>query len=89
MPLDPETECFCPRCRSGRYTPLNIDGVPVPEQLERAPWPAISRVLETYICQLCGEDEAHRDRLGMAPIPPEDWPIERGEPWLNQWKMPQ
>lgn len=69
---------FCPRCRAGRYTPYtSVEGRrPTKEQLEAAPFAALSRVVDEYICSDCGMDEAMRDWRGLPPIPPDEWPIE-------------
>ena len=68
---------LCPRCQRDEYTPYGeewVKGDPLP--------PALSRVdNETYICSACGQDEAIRDLIHAAPIPPDEWPVEQSS-WL-------
>lgn len=30
------------------------------------------------VCAACGQDEAVRERLGLAPVPPMEWPLREG-----------
>lgn len=56
---------ICPRCTKPRL------------RLDLHVLNALSRTDNTtYICTLCGGDEAARDFSGAAPIPPNEWPVE-------------
>jgi hypothetical protein len=57
-----------------QFTPYEARGVPR-EEIERHPFPAMSRVANVYICSPCGHDEAMRDFAAEPPIPPDEWPI--------------
>lgn len=66
-------QILCPRCEVNYYTPYGSgpnDGVP---------YPALSRVVDTYICNDCGVHEAFIDLAQLPPIPPDEWPIELPE----------
>lgn len=55
---------LCPRCDKPR---LRID---------RPALNALSRTdNSSHVCSPCGGDEAGRDFAGLAPIPPNEWPI--------------
>lgn len=58
----------CPRCGVYHYTPYGVTyspGAPPP--------PALSRVVNAYVCAGCGHDEAIRDYARMPPVPPDEW----------------
>lgn len=56
----------CPRC----------DGK-IPNAETPGAYPgALSRLVSIEICSACGRDEAMRDFLRLAPVPPDQWPIE-------------
>ena len=62
------SEVLCPRCERN-YVRLGEEG----------PGQSLSRVTgddgaPVYICSACGVREAERERVGLAPIPIEDWP---------------
>jgi hypothetical protein len=62
------SEVLCPRCERN-YVRLG----------EEAPGQSLSRVTgedgaRVYICSDCEVREAQRERVGLAPIPLEDWP---------------
>lgn len=40
---------------------------------EYADYPALSRYANAYICPDCGQDEALRPWLGLAPRPLDEW----------------
>jgi hypothetical protein len=63
------TRILCPRCNDHEYTPMNE-----PYDQE-APYPAMSRLVNVYICSWCGEDEGMLDLEGQPPIPPDEWPV--------------
>jgi DNA-directed RNA polymerase subunit RPC12/RpoP len=63
----------CPRCGFRSYTPL---GVPVPDPA--APYPALSRQEDTYICAACGQEEALLDFAGAPAWEPEAWRAREG-----------
>ena len=50
----------CPRC----FGPLDLPGT------SRTTLPRSTR-----ICGRCCTDEAARDAVGMAPVPPHEWPV--------------
>ena len=61
----------CPRCEAREFTPY---GSPETATAE-APYPAMSRVSDIYICNWCGTHEAFMD-LGHVPLPPtSEWPV--------------
>lgn len=78
----------CPRCGTGRYMPY---GVKLTEKdiadMRAGELPAFaakSRVVEAYICDPCGTDEAMRDFNGQPPLGLDQWdripdPIEHDE----------
>lgn len=51
----------CPRCLGGMWWPGAGSRMTPERDLE--------------VCGWCGSDEADRDALGLAPIPPSDWPV--------------
>jgi transcription elongation factor Elf1 len=62
------SEILCPRCERNYVQPG-----------EEGPGQTLSRVTRddgapVYICGDCGIREAMRERVGLAPIPPDDWP---------------
>jgi hypothetical protein len=65
---------LCPRCEHNQFTPYDARGVSR-EEIVRHPFPALSRVVNVYICSSCGRDEAMRDFTGEPPVPPGDWPV--------------
>jgi hypothetical protein len=61
-------EVLCPRCAQNYLRPA-----------EEGPGQMLSRMTrddgaQVYICSDCGIREAMRERVGLAPIPLEDWP---------------
>jgi hypothetical protein len=67
------SEVLCPRCERN-YVRLGDQG----------PGQTPSRVTgadgaRVYICSACGAREAQRERVGLAPIPLEDWPRSAAE----------
>ena len=64
----------CPRCEVNDFTPYG-SGDHTIEELEAAPYPALSRVADIYICSDCGTHEAFQD-LAHIPLPaPKEWPL--------------
>lgn len=65
---------LCPRCQRRPYMPYDA---PLEVRAgSRIPPPALSRADNaTYVCSACGTDEAMRDYSGLAPIPPDMWPV--------------
>lgn len=64
---------LCPRCLLNHYTPYGA--VPTAEQMRAAPYPAMSRVADVYVCNWCGVHEAFMDMEG-TPLPePSKWPV--------------
>jgi hypothetical protein len=63
-------ETLCPRCEARRFTPYGEGPAS-----DEAPYPALSRVADIYICNWCGVNEAFIDLAGAPPIPPDEWPV--------------
>jgi hypothetical protein len=62
---------LCPRCEVRRFTPYGGSG----DATKEAPYPALSRIADIYICSPCGTHEAFMD-MGHVPLPPpSDWPV--------------
>lgn len=61
---------LCPRCERHQFTPYG--GGPASDE---APYPALSRVADVYICNWCGVQEAFQDLAGGPPTPTEEWPV--------------
>jgi hypothetical protein len=62
------SEALCPRCERNYVRPG-----------EERPGQSLSRTTgadgaRVYICSDCAAREAQRERVGLAAIPPEDWP---------------
>jgi hypothetical protein len=62
------SEVLSPRCQRNQVRPGEGG---LGQTLSRVTGDDGARV---YICSACGEREAQRERVGLAPIPLEDWP---------------
>lgn len=61
----------CPRCEVRQFTPYGSAETATAE----APYPAMSRAADIYICNWCGNHEAFMD-LGRVRLPqPSEWPV--------------
>lgn len=66
---------LCPRCEVNYFTPYGGPG-PAPEEV---PYPAMSRVVDIYICSECGVHEAFMDLTGVPLPPATKWPVVLGD----------
>lgn len=65
---------LCPRCEINRFTPYG--GGPPSDD---APFPAMSRIADIYICSWCGVQEAFIDLAGTPLPPPSEWPVAQSQ----------